>query len=538
MRRPLLLFTALLFMLIGIGLLWHNSGCMVIGDQICTEYTQNLDLSGQALPPLETLAGLHDLQTLNLENTGLTADGYEFLRAALPQCRILWTIPFQGGFYPEDTQHLSLTKLTPADLRILSYFSQLQSIDAMCCSDLQVITQLRDAFPSCEIAYTVPLNGQRLPKDVKILTLGNDSVSALETALNLLPSVHSVDATQCRDYAGLLQLRQKYPGLTITYAVELGEKRVSSDTTALTLQNPTLAELKTALAYLPQLQSVELKGTLPTNLQLLPLYQKYPDVTLSWSFSLCGVPVCTTDTEIDLSGISIKDLSELEVALSCFPNLQTVFLCDCGIPSADMDRLSKLFPDTRFIWTVNIGGISLRTDAEYLAPFQHDVTLTDRDTEDLKYCVDLLCLDLGHNQIKDISFLANMPKLRYLILADTKVVDISPLAGLQELVFLELFLTKVTDYSPLLECPNLEDLNISYAIPNDMSDLCKLTQLKNLYLKGLWLDEWKQQLQEALPNTNLVFAGTGNISSTADGWRNLENYYRMRDLIGMPHMSY
>ena len=68
--------------------------------------------------------------------------------------------------------------------------------------------------------------------------------------------------------------------------------------------------------------------------------------------------------------------------------------------------------------------------------------------------------------------------------------------------------------------------------------LTQLKQLRHLHLKGLWQDSFQEQLEQALPNTNLVFAGTGDISSTGDGWRKLENYFRMRDLLNMPYMTY
>ena len=38
---------------------------------------------------------------------------------------------------------------------------------------------------------------------------------------------------------------------------------------------------------------------------------------------------------------------------------------------------------------------------------------------------------------------------------------------------------------------------------------------------------------EALPNTRLVLAEP---TPEGEGWRNLPNYYAMRDLLGMPYM--
>ena len=46
----------------------------------------------------------------------------------------------------------------------------------------------------------------------------------------------------------------------------------------------------------------------------------------------------------------------------------------------------------------------------------------------------------------------------------------------------------------------------------------------------------QQKLAEALPNTHLDFTGT-TTNPIHTGWRNLQNYYDMRDLLGMPYMN-
>ena len=254
---------------------------------------------------------------------------------------------------------------------------------------------------------------------------------------------------------------------------------------------------------------------------------------------LFGKTVKTTDTQLDVSGIVMRDTAQLEAALQWLPNLERVDMDGCGISSEQMGQLQERHSEIKFIWTVSVGSkIRIRTDATSLMPFQYGVTLTDADTKELKYCTEMICLDLGHSMISDISFLAHMPDIQYLTLGETPVQDISPLEGLKKLVFLELFLTKVTDYSPLLGCTALEDLNISYAIPGDISVLTQMTQLEHLHMKGLWQEDWQWQLRQALPNTTMVFAGTEDVSSTGEGWRKLENYYKMRDILGMPYMSY
>lgn len=539
MRRIALLLAALLLLMAGGLLIWYASGGQIVAGKLCTNKTQRLDLSGQPFRDGEKIAAIESLTELNLRNTGLTAEGFDALQAALPQCRIAWDIPFQGMFYPEDTTHLAISTVTEEDIRMLAYFTKLESIDARGLRDMTAVRKLLDVGLSQKIDYVVPLNGQLVTPQAQTLILGKDSVQALSRALAVLPQVREVDATLCRDYAGLRTLRQQYPQVQIRCAVSLSGKAVDDAVTELNVQDPDLSELKTALEFLPNLQTLTLSGNLPDNAQLHALQQQYPQVRIGWKFALCGITVSTLDRTVDLSGISIGSTAPIEEALPLFYGLERMDLCDCGLSTQEIDAMAQRYPQVRFIWKVQIGrSIRIRTDATYLMPFQYGVTLTDADTVELKYCTDMICLDLGHSQITDVSFLAYMPKLQYLTLAETPVRDISPMAGLQELVFAELFLTNVQDYSPLLSCPKLRDLNISYAIPKDMTVLCQLKQVKHLYLKGLWQEHWQEQLRKALPDTTLVFAGTGDISSTGDGWRKLENYYKMRDILGMPYMSY
>lgn len=539
MRRMVLLLTALLLLLAGGLFLWHISGCRIVGGTLCTARTQQLDLSGKPYRDADALAQMTSLQTLDVRNSGMTVTQYDALRAALPQCEILWSVPFQSTYQPHDTKHLSVSTMTPGDLRLLSYFPDLERIDATRCTDPAAIAALIAAYPQVEVDYSVTLNGVQYTKDTQSLTLGSDSVQALEKALTMLPQVREVDATQSPDFVGLYALQQRWPQVKIRYTVMMNGGFASCDATELAVTDPILEQVERGLGCLPNLQTLTLSGKLPDSAQIYALQQKFPNVRFCWSFSLYGKTVSTTDQTLSFAGKTLKNLDALAAALPWFHDLETVDLCNCGISSPEIGALAEANPQVKFLWMVNIGSkIRIRTDATYLMPYQYGVTLTDADTAELKYCTDMLCLDLGHSQISDVSFLAYMPKLQYLTLGETPVSDISPLAGLQELVFLELFLTNVRDYSPLLSCPKLEDLNLSYAIPGDISVLCQLKQVKHMHLKGLWQDDWQQQLQDALPDTAFVFAGTGDVSSTGDGWRKLENYYKMRDLLGMPYMSY
>ena len=135
-------------------------------------------------------------------------------------------------------------------------------------------------------------------------------------------------------------------------------------------------------------------------------------------------------------------------------------------------------------------------------------------------CPNLLALDLGHNDVHDLSFLRAWPHLRRLIIVDSKtpVTDISPLAELNDLEYVELFLQNITDLTPLAGKTRLIDLNLAH---NDITDLTPLHSCTGL--KRLWISYnhhlSQQQLDAfhaAVPDCQIV---TGEWNSTGRGWR-------------------
>lgn len=538
MKKFLIILVAVLLLLLAAaGFLFFQANYIIVGGIHRLDATK-LDLSGKELSAPEKLTQLTKLTQLDLQDTGITEEQYRHLAENLPGCEISWSVPIQGQYYPSNAESVCLSGLTEADIALFDYFNKLTQVDATACTHLAAIQALQLAYPQLAVSYQVPLDGTMLPQDTTALTLGGGTAEDLANALRYLPGVTQVDASGCQDYDALLTLREQYPDCSFRYQISLNGESLENSIDALTVENPDVAQLSSVLPHLAQLQTVTLTGALPGNEELHTLQTAFPNVTFVWSFSLCGVEVSTADVEIDLSNIPMETVQEVEDALPYFNNLQKVVMCDCGISNEEMDALGKRHPETRFVWAVSLGwDIRIRTDAKYLMPHQYGTKLWDYETYNLRYCIDLECIDLGHSTISDVSFLAYMPHMKYLLLADTQVSDISAVAGMQELVFVELFITAVRDFSPLLSCPNLQDLNISYTRPNDISVLCQMTWLDTLFLKGWENPAGEAQIRAALPNTKLAFAYEEGIAATGNGWRKLPNYYKMRDLLGMKYMD-
>ena len=160
---------------------------------------------------------------------------------------------------------------------------------------------------------------------------------------------------------------------------------------------------------------------------------------------LYGVPVRWDDEEIDLRGIKIEDAgAEVSEALPALPRVRRVDMTDCGLSDEEMGALQEAFPDVTFVWTLRIYVFFVPSDSDYFitnpdAGFKMNVH--QQGPRGLYYLRSIRSLDLGHCHLSAVPFVANMPHLRHLILADDLVYDISPLENLKELEWLELFNT-------------------------------------------------------------------------------------------------
>jgi hypothetical protein len=158
--------------------------------------------------------------------------------------------------------------------------------------------------------------------------------------------------------------------------------------------------------------------------------------------------------------------------------------------------------------------------------------LPDNYAYNLRYYEEMVCLDVGHMTLTDISFVEYMPNLKYLILAWTEVQYIEPIRTCKNLVFLELDNSCIRDLSPLVDCTALEDLNLGNTFC-DVTPILGMTWLKNVYfIYGSPSSAYK--FSQAVPDARVVASGDATVGG---GWRRLPNYYAMRDCLNAPYMN-
>ncbi len=493
----------------------------------------------------------NDSASLNLRSQFLTISEYEEIRERLPDCEIFWNVPFQNTAYPEDTTGISVRKLSDEDLNVLAYLPELKSIDAVGCTDYAQLEKLREQYPHIELTYTVTIGGRDYPQDAAAVTC--DTLTDEEIALMAhLPELKTVDASGCRDYSRIGVLGETFPGLDISYQVELLGQTFTEATVSATFDDPDVNVLMEQLAYVTHMESVHLVEPSASAESLLQLMEAYPDITFTWDKTVLGKTFNSAATEYDLTETNLitnkpngwgpaLDASEtsritadLEKAMRYFPNAEKVIVPQCALDNETMSAFrEKMRQDYKVVWTVYVTKKPIRTDATIIHSSALKVCFIDEQSQDLKYCEDAVIVDIGHSYVKDISWVEHMPNLQYLILTHNWVKDLSPLSSCKKLIYLEIYWNEhIQDYTPLQGCTALVDLNLSgtYA---DIEPLKKLTWVKNLWANCCGLtDAEYRELSEALPDTYIEYRGG---DYTSYGWRQVQGYFDMRDMMGLPY---
>ena len=499
--------------------------------------SRELDVSGSSMESPETFLEFPSLQLLDARDTGMTPEQYQWLRQRLPRCEIRWDIPIQGNWYSQDTESLQLNDLTDQEIEYLQYITALSQLDLGRWEDESRIRELGKRYPDLKLKYQVRIGTEWWDADSVSLLIPDADPAQLEEKLDLFPELESVMLTgKVPELPVLNRLQTQYPEIFFLWKKDALGMSLETDITVLDLSGVSLespAQLTQVLPYLPMVEQVELGTGSVDSEALVNLVREYPHIRFRGNLSVCGRIVSTDAVEIDLSNLPMESTQAVESVLPCFYNLEKVVMCECGISNEEMDALNSRYPEIRFVWSVNLGGILFRTDAIHFTPNRWGLKLTDEDVYPLRYCTDMICVDVGHQKfVTNCEWAAFMPKLKYLVLAETGISDLTPLSGLKELIFLELFLSPVYDYSPLVTCTALEDLNLCYT-QGDPAPIGEMTWLKRLWWTGMWYA--RVTLPEKLgENTYMEFLSP---SSTGKGWREGQNYYDMRDLIGMEYMT-
>ena len=209
-----------------------------------------------------------DITFLDLRGTGVSLEHYEQARRQLPDCEIRYDLPFQGGFYADDTTELTISSLTAEEVELLDYLPALQTVNAEGCTDYEQLLALRERRPDCAVHYTVTIGGEAYPEDTETLSFAREQ--------------------------------------------------------------PDVQELMEKLPWLPRMRTISIEEPEAPAKDLLALREAFPGIGFSWNKTAFGVSYPDTLTEIDLSGMIFETPEDVVEPLSYFPELEKVVMCKCG----------------------------------------------------------------------------------------------------------------------------------------------------------------------------------------------------------------
>ena len=496
-----------------------------------------------------------DAAVLDLREEEIDIPLYQKLTEKMPQAQILWNVPFQGGTLPHDAAEVTVQKLSQEDLQSLVLLKNLKTVHAEKCTDYEALTLLRQRRPDLDVCYEVVFGQDRYRWDVETLLLNNVAEAEIPL-LKYLPNLKTVAIT-AKDYpmSTVAMIKGAAHEMGLDFGIQMGGNIVLDTEKSLTVTGITDEEVRLIpiLSNLEQVRLIDPKASAIKMEYIRSGYTEDAKMDFSWSVEIGGQTFDDTVTEVDLSMVEITDLAEVEQKLNCLPNLETVIFGLCGIDNPEWENSrSKLTASPvknedlaayrdrvrekyKVIWTVRLGpSIALRTDADNFMPNHFGVgQLPDDYAYNLRYCEEMVCLDVGHMTLTDISFVEYMPNLKYLILAWTEVQYIEPIRSCKNLVFLELDHSCIRDLSPLVDCTALEDLNLGMTYCS-IDPILEMTWLKNVYMI---LRGGGGLVGQAIPDARVITSADPDAATVGYGWRRLPNYYAMRDCLHAPYMN-
>lgn len=535
-------------------------GTIRVGDKTVPRDAASLDLRGANIRNIGPLLPMQTLQSLDIRDNEITAADYEALSAALPTCNIRWDVPIAGQYLDSHSEDLSLPGFAAADVAMLAYFPNLKSVDASGSTAYMALREGVAGYPQCRFHWTVTLGARIVDCETEALDLSGQAldIALLADALNGLPKLQEIDVRGTGlDGATVFPLFAAHPDIRVYADVTLFGKAYDTEATEIDLSGTEASDISPllgALGYFSQLARVNLSGCPLAQADKLALMEAFPDLNFFWEVELLpGLTVNSEQTEIVVTGYDAPDVAMLIERLKSLPKLEKLDLCACYEPSdetnQEMEKLMAAYPAIKFVWLVRVANWELRTDAVHFSMGNQKKfdggrflggtiypSVTDESIQPLKYCTDLIALDMGHaKRLTDISCIASLTKLRYLILGMTSIKSLEALSGMTELEFLECYQCYLTDLSPLLNCKKLKYLNCSTTFIETIDDVIQMTQLKRLWIMKpqVWTKADVAAIKAALPNTIIrSFMETGGHSTTG-GWRTKNPAYlhMQRDLF-------
>ena len=261
-----------------------------------------------------------DAETVDVRGSDISAEELETVEEKLPDARIYWDITIGGKTFDGDSTAIVTADFTEDDIPSFQRLTELQSVDASACTSASAAIALRDALPGVDVFWNVTLDGT---------TIRSGSESA-----------------EIRD--------------------------ASAD------------EIRSALAFLPEMKALTLTNSTLTSADQLALAEEHPDVTFRWAVTLAGKTFACGETNLDYSGTALDEstLAEIEKYLPCLPTAESIDFTGCGLSDDALKAFADRHDGLAVVWDTELFGVTFSTSAEEI-DFT-DIPLTIEDAADIE----------------------------------------------------------------------------------------------------------------------------------------------------------
>lgn len=397
------------------------------------------------------------------------------------------------------------------------------------------IAAYMEAHPRKTVTYTVTVAGGAEPlllneSTTDVTLTAADQVYGIIDQGEYLQAVTAIDLAFEPTEQHLLALLPVFPNADITYdSFTVDGVSYPADTDKLDLSDYCKDTDKTIalLQAMPQVKTVELMdedGNCAISLEdVLALQEACPDVLLHYSFKLFGKTLTTDMEELIYENVKIGDsgLDEFRRIMPIMKNLTTLRLDTCDTSNEATAQLrDDLKEQCKVTWRVFFGQNNCLTDTYKIWATWN---LNEDEVEVLKYCTEAKYIDLGHNDFRNVDFMAYMPDIEMAIIAMAHLNDIDGIQDCTKLEYLEIFtnVDLTNEHMQLLSgLTNIKYLNISN-IPQ-MTDLSFTDNMKDL--RKLWCvmsrvdQEEIDRVQALHPDCEIVYKRIYG-DPTDYGWR-------------------
>ncbi len=201
-----------------------------------------LNISNTGYTDVKVLSNLTSLKKLDMTGNELSEAQFESLQAALPDCEIIWDVPFMGGRVSSTAAELVLDDTAAEqDFENVKYFTDCTYIDAQNCTNYDALLRLWNEMPECEILWKYDLFGHEL---TSLSTEADLRDCSFETNVDLLEQLRYLPSLTYCDMCGcglsneqMDELRAAYPDIKFVWYIQFAHWTVRTDITCFSTLN-------------------------------------------------------------------------------------------------------------------------------------------------------------------------------------------------------------------------------------------------------------------------------------------------------------